>query len=85
MTLEMEQIEIAKTHLVDSGWEAGAAFDPEADAELMEEDKIEAAKREERNQNAGWWTCALYYYACSSAEPPHQLCRVGYRVYHPPR
>lgn len=57
MTLEMEQIEIGETHLAESGWKAGIAYDPEADAELMEDDKIEAIKREELNKNSGIWTC----------------------------
>ena len=59
MTLEMEPLELAMSELVQSGWEAGSSYDPVADAELMDEDKVEAAKREERKSKSGFFTCEL--------------------------
>lgn len=57
MTLEMEPLEIGVKQLAATGWKAGQAFDPETDAELMEEDRIEALKRAERNAKSGFFTC----------------------------
>lgn len=57
MTLEMEAIEISLATLAPSGWAPGIAYDPEADKELMEEDKVEAEKREERKKRSGFFSC----------------------------
>ena len=59
MTLEMEPLELAMSELAQSGWQAGSSYDPVADAELMDEDKVEAAKREERKAKSGFFTCEL--------------------------
>ncbi|CAM9837574.1 unnamed protein product, partial [Sphacelaria rigidula] len=56
MTLEMEQIKMGKEHLVESGWKAENVYDPEADVELMEDDKVEAEKRERRKRNEGFFS-----------------------------
>lgn len=61
MTLEMEGIEISLAKLAPSGWTAGVAYDEEADRELMEEDRIEAAKREERTEKSGVFSCELLF------------------------
>ncbi|CAN0161166.1 unnamed protein product [Scytosiphon promiscuus] len=53
MTLEMEPLEMGMEKLTPSGWEAGKSYDPEADAELMEEDRAEAVKRAERKAKSG--------------------------------
>jgi len=53
----MEPLEMAMKKLAPSGWVAGKCYDPEADADLMEEDKVEAVKRAERKANAGFFTC----------------------------
>lgn len=57
MTLEMEPLEVGVNHLAASGWTAGSAYDKDADAELMAEDRIEAIKRAERNSKSGFFTC----------------------------
>lgn len=58
MTLEMEAIETSLSKLAPSGWTPGVAYDAEADKELMEEDRIEAKKREERKKGSGFFSCA---------------------------
>lgn len=60
MTLEMEPLELAMSELAQTGWEAGSAYDPVADAELMDEDRVEAAKREQRNSKSGFFTCEFH-------------------------
>ena len=40
-----------------SGWVAGKSYDPEADEELMAEDRVEAVKRAERNKKSGIFSC----------------------------
>lgn len=92
MTLEMEQIKMGKEHLVESGWKAENVYDPEADVELMEDDKVEAEKRERRKRNEGFFSCELqqlqylpWRYTCAIchafAVPPAQMrewvCSVG--------
>lgn len=57
MTLEMEAIETSLAKLAPSGWAPGHTYHPEADKELMEEDRIEAMKREERNKRSGFFSC----------------------------
>lgn len=57
MTLEKEAIEISLSRLKPSGWEAGSAYDRDADQELMEEDMKEAIIREERNKRTGFFGC----------------------------
>ena len=57
MTLEMEPLETGVRQLASTGWKAGQAYDPEADAELMEEDRLEALKRAERNAKSGFFSC----------------------------
>lgn len=59
MTLEMEPLELAMSELAQSGWKAGSSYDPVADAELMDEDKVEATKRAERKSKSGFFTCEL--------------------------
>eukprot|EP00903_Cladosiphon_okamuranus_P005778 g5726.t1 len=53
MTLEMEPLEMGMEKLSPTGWVAGKSYDPEADAELMEEDRKEAVKRAERKAKSG--------------------------------
>lgn len=60
MTLEMEAIETSLAKLSPSGWTPGVAYDKEADKELMEEDRIEAGKRAERNKKTGFFGCEFY-------------------------
>eukprot|EP00903_Cladosiphon_okamuranus_P012381 g11604.t1 len=50
MTLELEPLETSVEHLAETGWTPGVSYEPEADAELMEEDRQEARKREEREK-----------------------------------
>lgn len=50
MTLELEPLETGVERLAETGWTPGASYEPEADAELMEEDRQEAKKREEREK-----------------------------------
>ena len=57
MTLEMEAIETSLAKLAPSGWEPGITYDPVADKELMEDDRIESQKREERNKKSGFFSC----------------------------
>lgn len=57
MTLEMEPLEMGMEKLAPTGWKAGKAYDPEADAELMREDKEEAVKRAERKAKSGFFSC----------------------------
>lgn len=40
-----------------SGWVAGKSYDPEADAELMAEDRVEAVKRADRKAKSGIISC----------------------------
>lgn len=61
MTLEMEAIETSLSKLAPSGWKAGVSYDAQADQELMEEDKVEAKKREQRNQSAGFFSCEIRF------------------------
>eukprot|EP00752_Nemacystus_decipiens_P018246 g16374.t1 len=56
MTLEMEPLEMGIEKLTASGWVAGKSYDPEADAELMAEDRVEAVKRAERKKNSGFFS-----------------------------
>jgi len=53
----MEPLETASKRLAASGWKAGKSYDPESDAPLMEEDRVEAVKRAERKAKAGWFSC----------------------------
>lgn len=57
MTLEMEAIETSLAKLAPSGWAPGTAYDKDADRELMEDDRVEAAKREQRNKSSGFFSC----------------------------
>lgn len=55
-----------------SGWVAGKSYDPEADEELMAEDRVEAVKRAERNKKSGIFSCETiqdktYAYIVSSS------------------
>lgn len=68
MTLEMEPLELAMSELAQSGWEAGSSYDPVADAELMDEDKVEAAKREERKSNSGFFTFLKMLFGAKMAD-----------------
>ena len=43
-----------------TGWVAGKSYDPEADAELMAEDRVEAVKRAERKAKSGFFSCEIY-------------------------
>ncbi|CAM9566090.1 unnamed protein product [Pylaiella littoralis] len=56
MTLEMEAIDTSLVKLAPSGWIPSVAYDKEADEELMEEDKVEAAKREQRHKKSGFFS-----------------------------
>lgn len=56
MPLEIEGIEVGTSRLEPSGWVAAKAFDPKTDQELLDEDKIEAQKREERARKEGFFT-----------------------------
>lgn len=51
-----------------SGWVAGKSYDPEADEELMAEDRMEAVKRAERKKNSGFFSCEAdrHPYLCST-------------------
>ncbi|CAM9096241.1 unnamed protein product [Ectocarpus sp. 6 AP-2014] len=55
MTLEMEAIETSLQKLAPSGWAPNVAYDKDADAELMKEDRMEAAKREKRKKGSGFF------------------------------
>ena len=50
MTLELGPLETCVEHLAETGWKPGRTYEPEADAELMEEDRVSARKREEREK-----------------------------------
>lgn len=63
MTLEMEAIETSLAKLAPSGWKAGVAYDKEADRELMDEDRVEAQKRTERNNSSGFFSCGSWFRA----------------------
>ncbi|CBJ25934.1 probable fusion protein [Ectocarpus siliculosus] len=54
MTLEMEPLEMGMEQLAPTGWEHGHSYDPEADAELMAEDRVEAVKRAERKSKSNF-------------------------------
>lgn len=57
MTLEKEAIDTSLSKLAPSGWTPGIAYDAEADEELMEDDRVEAVKREDRNKRSGFFSC----------------------------
>lgn len=59
MTLELEMLEACTEHLAGTGWTPGTAYEPEADAELMEEDRQAATKREEKEkeESCGSFNC----------------------------
>lgn len=59
MTLEMEAIETSLQKLAPSGWTPSVAYDKNADAELMKEDRMEAEKREKRKKGSGFFACAF--------------------------
>ncbi|CAN0277536.1 unnamed protein product, partial [Ectocarpus sp. 13 AM-2016] len=56
MTLEMEPLEMGMEQLAPTGWEAGQSYDPDADAELMAEDRVEAVKRAERKSKSNFFS-----------------------------
>lgn len=64
MTLEMEAIDTSLVKLAPSGWIPSVAYDKEADEELMEEDKVEAAKREQRQKKSGFFSCKFRSVSC---------------------
>lgn len=53
MPLELEPLETCRDLLADTGWTAGISHEPDADAELMEEDRAAARAREERENSKG--------------------------------
>lgn len=57
MTLEMEPLEMGMEQLAPTGWEPGHSYDPEADAELMAEDRVEAVKRAQRKSKSNFLSC----------------------------
>lgn len=57
MTLEMEAIETSLAKLAPSGWEPGVAYVASADSELMEEDRVEKGKRQDRERKSGIFSC----------------------------
>lgn len=57
MTLEMERIATGVQHLQSSGWLVHDVYDEIADAELMRDDIVEAAKRVQRKKKKGLFDC----------------------------
>lgn len=57
MTLELERIALGRQYLEASGWRVDSAYDETADAELMRDDIVEAAKRAESKKSKGLFNC----------------------------